>query len=113
MTKPTGGPRGRPRRHLDDADRAAAYRERKAQDADLGAIARAVLLKPTARLIEVLVARMLKSSNAKGTTLGEIRAAVDRGIAAGYRGGATPTPARQGDIEAYLAALAPGESPDR
>lgn len=101
MAPPKRG-RGRPAKYGSDAERAAAYRERKADGDAAAHIALALHRRPTAKLLEVLVARLLRQTSAKGAALGGIRAAVDRGIAAGYAP-APPQPDRQGDIESWLA----------
>lgn len=93
--------RGRPAKYSSDAERSAAYRERKADSDAAAHVALAMFRRPTVKLLEVLVARLLRQSGAKGAALGEIRAAVDRGIAAGYAA-APPRRGRQGDIETLL-----------
>lgn len=44
-------PRGRPRQYLDDADRAAAFRERQAVQATRGEMALVILERPTLDLV--------------------------------------------------------------
>jgi hypothetical protein len=51
--------RGRPARYLDAADKQAAYRERQAQAAALGAAARALIDKPTLPFVTLIMGRLL------------------------------------------------------
>lgn len=51
--------RGRPARYLDAADRQAAYRERQATAAALGAAARTLVEKPTLPFVTLILDRLL------------------------------------------------------
>ncbi|MBP2310452.1 hypothetical protein GBZ48_35150 [Azospirillum melinis] len=55
--------RGRPAVHFDQADRQAAYRERQADAAALGAVARQALDRPTPAFLKRLIARALDQAD--------------------------------------------------
>jgi len=111
-SSPPKRPRGRPPKPggaMDDAERAAAYRDRKAGSDARGAVAWTLFQRPTLKLIEVLVARLLRAAADRGALVVEVRAAVDRGIAAGYQPPAVFAKGRQADIEDAIRQA--GESP--
>lgn len=54
--------RGRPRQYLDGADRQEAYRERQATAQAMGEAARALLERPTLRVAELVIDRLLEQA---------------------------------------------------
>jgi hypothetical protein len=55
--------RGRPAVYCDQADRQAAYRERQADAATLGAVARQALERPTPAFLKRLIARAIDQAD--------------------------------------------------
>jgi hypothetical protein len=63
MTDPIKKRRGRPAIHLDQAARQAAFRERQADAATLGAVARRALDRPTPAFLKRLIARAIDQAD--------------------------------------------------
>ena len=75
--------RGRPRKHLDDADRAQAYRERVADQLARAEMLDTIFDRPTPALIRRLAARYIDLSENKGAGAEKAVEALLSGIADG------------------------------
>lgn len=79
----TGSGRGRPRKYLDDADRAQAYRERVADDLARLQMLDTIFDRPTPALIRRLAARYIDLTEDKASGAAKIVEALLSGIADG------------------------------
>jgi hypothetical protein len=80
MTPPSPAPRGRPRKHLDDAERHRAFRERRQADLDRGEIARAILRSPNPLLVQRIAKAYLSDENCAPEAIAALRAALEHAI---------------------------------
>ena len=76
-TKSVKRGRGRPRQYLDDADRQEAHRERHANAHALGQAARTLFEKPTLRVAEVVIDRLLAQASDPEAIRVALRARLD------------------------------------
>lgn len=76
---------GRKRLYLDNADRQAAYRERKARKDALGEMYRVLCEKPTERLIGILIGRYLDQAEDRRQAEARLRMTISDVIEAGNR----------------------------
>jgi hypothetical protein len=74
--------RGRPARYLDGADRQAAFRERRADEAALGEAARALIGKPTPAFVKLVIDRLLDQATDREAVRVELAAYLAKAWAA-------------------------------
>lgn len=77
---------GRPRKHLDDAARSAAYRARQSHEASLGFMALAILRRPTTKLVTHISRLMAETADDKALVAAQIAEAMLNGLQQGAGG---------------------------
>lgn len=70
----------RPRKHLDDAAKSAAYRERQQGEASLGFMALTILRQPTLRLVTHVTRLMAEKADDKALVAAQIAEAMLIGL---------------------------------
>ena len=74
---------GRPRKHLDDAARSSAYRNRQKHEASLGFMALTILRRPTTKLVTHIARLMADTADDKALMAAQIAEAMLTGLQQG------------------------------